>query len=58
MSAGDPAAAKRSMGAAMNDWTTSSIFTDIQKQLGLKLDADKGPVDSLLIDHLEKPTEN
>ena len=58
MAGGDPAAAKRSMGTAMNDWTTSSIFTDLPKQLGLKLEADKGPVDSIVIEHLEKPSEN
>jgi hypothetical protein len=36
-----------------------SIFTIIQEQLGLKLEARKGPVDMLVIDHVEKvPTGN
>jgi uncharacterized protein (TIGR03435 family) len=35
-----------------------SIFTDIQEQLGLKLESTKGPVDTLIIDHVERPTEN
>jgi uncharacterized protein (TIGR03435 family) len=57
-SSADPGAAKASLAAAMTDWTHSSIFTDIQKQLGLKLDADKGPVDHLVIDHIEPPKPN
>ena len=36
-----------------------NIFAAIQEQLGLKLDARKGSVDLLVIDHVEKtPTEN
>ena len=36
-----------------------SIFNVLQTQLGLKLEAKKGPVDLLVIDHVEKtPTEN
>jgi hypothetical protein len=37
------------------NWSTSSIFTDIEKQLGLKLEADRAPVDTLVIDHAENP---
>jgi uncharacterized protein (TIGR03435 family) len=35
-----------------------SIFTVVQEQLGLRLDAAKGPVDRFVIDHIELPSEN
>lgn len=34
------------------------LFTAIQQELGLKLDATKAPVDVLVIDHVEKPSAN
>jgi uncharacterized protein (TIGR03435 family) len=37
----------------------ASFFTLIQEQLGLKLEAQKSPVETLIIDHVERaPTEN
>jgi hypothetical protein len=34
------------------------LFDAIQDQLGLKLESTRGPVDVLVIDHVERPTED
>jgi uncharacterized protein (TIGR03435 family) len=51
-----------SPGAMLNgepiDTSRPTVFAALRQQLGLKLEAQKGPVEILVIEHVEKPTEN
>jgi uncharacterized protein (TIGR03435 family) len=42
---------------ASNDTTVPSIF-EVLSQFGLKLESAKGPVETLVIDHIERPSAN
>ena len=46
-------------GAAQDPSGAGTIFSALKEQLGLRLEARKGPVDLLVIDSVRKtPTEN
>ncbi len=44
--------------AAQPDSGDPSLFTAFEEQLGLRLEPARGPVETLVIDHVEKPSEN
>lgn len=51
-------AAQQDGPAPSGDDNAPSLFTAIQEQLGLRLQSAKDPVEALVVDHVEQPTEN
>jgi bla regulator protein BlaR1 len=51
-------AAPGASAAGDSDGSVPSLFTAIEEQLGLKVESTKGPVKILVIDHVERPSEN
>jgi len=52
-----PPGMESSLGAPTGD-AEPAIFTVVQEQLGLRLEPAKGQVETLVIDHVERPSEN
>jgi uncharacterized protein (TIGR03435 family) len=45
-------------GAPAPDWQGPALFTALEEQLGLQLSSQKGLVETLVIERIEKPSEN
>ncbi len=52
----DAAEPSQTSGAPLD--SGPSLFSALQEQLGLKLEPAKEPVDTIVVDHLERPSEN
>ena len=48
----------RESGAELEDASKPSLTTALKEQLGLRLDAQRGTIDVLVVDHLQRPSEN
>jgi uncharacterized protein (TIGR03435 family) len=46
------------VGAAPSDTPVPPFFTAIQQQLGLRLEATRGPIETIVVDHAERPSAN
>jgi uncharacterized protein (TIGR03435 family) len=46
------------VGAASSDTPVPPFFTAIQQQLGLRLEASRGPIETIVVDHAERPSAN
>jgi uncharacterized protein (TIGR03435 family) len=44
--------------ASSSESSGPSLFTALREQLGLRLESTKAPVDTIVIEHIERPTEN
>jgi len=46
------------LGKGVEDAAKPNLFTAMQQQLGLRMEATRGPVEVLVIDRVERPSEN
>jgi uncharacterized protein (TIGR03435 family) len=51
-------AARPDVAANLPPTNGPDIFTAVREQLGLKMESHKGPVEVMIIDHVERPSEN
>jgi uncharacterized protein (TIGR03435 family) len=59
MGASGPGAAGPNADAGVpSDTAGPSLFTAMQEELGLKVESSKAPVDTIVIDSVEMPSEN
>jgi uncharacterized protein (TIGR03435 family) len=53
-----PGALGNPVALAPDDPSGASLFTSLHEQFGLRMESAKGPVEVLVIDQAEKPSEN
>jgi uncharacterized protein (TIGR03435 family) len=56
--AGGPADGPATSSAPAGQRAGTALFTALRDQLGLRLDSDRAPVDVLVVDSVQQPTEN
>ncbi|HKE25001.1 MAG TPA: TIGR03435 family protein [Bryobacteraceae bacterium] len=49
---------RRDQRQAVVDGSDLTIFAALEQQLGLRLEAKKGPIEALIVDHVERPSAN
>lgn len=56
LSASNAANADQSQNSGVADGSAPPLFEALQRQLGLKLESTRAPVDILVVDHIEEPS--
>jgi uncharacterized protein (TIGR03435 family) len=53
-----PDQARDGADSVASDASAVSLFTALEEQLGLKVESSRGPVAVVVIDHVERPTDD